>query len=171
MNIVRMIPNSSLVDYLKPGHAREHSLPHLTASQQPDSSSHDSTDKPEARVFEQILPCSTTGARRRPVRAIWKSSIDDQCFSTIHGPNVNQCAIFIRSASISHERIQICRVRVVVTSAGAVHLAQTSNRKGFILAFGLRRVGAIMEAVIMVVVVFICSVEPKTREDSERCSG
>ena len=84
---------------------------------------------------------------------------------------MNQGIILIRSASVSHKRVQICRVRVVVTSASAIHLAQTSNRKRLVLTLGLRRIGAIVEAVIMVVGVFICSVEPETRKDSERCSG
>lgn len=64
---------------------------------------------------------------------------------------MNQCAILIRSAPISHQRIQISRIRVVVTSAGAVLLAQTSDRESLVLPFGLRSVGTIMEAVIMIV--------------------
>ena len=84
---------------------------------------------------------------------------------------MDQRVILIRSAPVPYERIQIARVRVVVTSAGAVHLAQTGNRKGLILTFGLRRVGAIVETVIMVVGIHECSVKPKTREESERCSG
>ena len=83
---------------------------------------------------------------------------------------MDQCAIFIRSAPVSHERIQVRCIRVVVTSAGAVHLAQTCSRKGLVLTLGLRGVGAIVEAVVMVVGVFIYSVEPETREDSKRCS-
>ena len=83
---------------------------------------------------------------------------------------MNQCAIFIRSATISYERIQIGRVRIVVTSAGAVHLAQTSDRKGFVLTLRLRGVGTIVEAVMLVVGVFICSVKPETGEYCERCS-
>ena len=84
---------------------------------------------------------------------------------------MDQRAIFIRSAPVSHERIYICRVRVVVASAGAVHLAQTRNREGLILPLGLRRVGAIVETVIMVVWIRKRSVEPETREDSERRSS
>ena len=82
-----------------------------------------------------------------------------------------QRAVLIRSATISYEPIQVARVRVVVTAAGTVHLAQTSDRKSLILTLGLGRVGAIMEIVVMVVRIRICSVEPETREDSERCSG
>ena len=84
---------------------------------------------------------------------------------------MNEGAIFIRSAAVSYERIQIGRIRIVVTSAGTVHLAQASNRKGLILILSLRGVGAIVKAVVVVVGVRICSVEPETREESERCSG
>lgn len=84
---------------------------------------------------------------------------------------MDQCAVFIRSAPVPHKRIQIGRIRVVVTSAGAVHLTQTSNREGLVLTLGLGRVGLIVEVVIMVVGVFICSIEPETREDSERGPG
>ena len=84
---------------------------------------------------------------------------------------MNQRAVFIRSTPISNERIQISCVRTVITSACAVLLAQTRNRKGFILTLGLRRVGAIVEAVRMVVRVRKGAVEPETGEDSERCTG
>lgn len=117
---------------------------------------------------------TTRGSRAgglRIVCAVRKSSIDDQCFGAIHIPNVYQRAIFVRSTPVSYERIQIGCVRVVITSACAVLLAQTSNRKGLVLTLGLRGVGAIVETVIMVVGIHKSSVEPETGEDSERCSG
>ena len=118
-----------------------------------------------------MLAGTTACGRRGTVRAIWKSSIDDQRLGAIHLPNMNQCTIFIRSAPVAHERIQISRIRIIVTPAGAVHLAQTSHRKSLVLTLGLGRVGPIVEAVIVVVRVIIYAVEPEAREDSERCSG
>lgn len=107
----------------------------------------------------------------RVVCAVRKGSVDDQGLGAIHVPNVNQRAVFVRSTPVSHERIQIGCVGVVVTSACAVLLAQTGDRKGLVLPLGLRGVGAIVEAVSMVVGVHKRSVEPETREDSERGSS
>lgn len=84
---------------------------------------------------------------------------------------MNQGAILVRGAPIAHKRIQVARVSVVVASAGAVHLAQTGDRKRLVLPLRLRRVGAIVEAVVMVVGICVSSVEPETREYPKRCSG
>ena len=48
-----------------------------------------------------------------------------------------QRVILIRSAPISHKGIQVGAVRVVITSTGTVHLAQTGYRKGLVLTLGL----------------------------------
>ena len=86
--------------------------------------------------------------------------MDYQCFGAVHISNVNQCIVFIRCAPISHERIQIGRVCVVVTPTGAVHLTQTGNREGLVLILGLGGVGTIVKVVVMIIGICICSVEP-----------
>lgn len=73
---------------------------------------------------------------------------------------MHKCTVHICHATITHKRIQIRGVAIVITTTRAVHIAETCHRQGFIPVCGLGGIGSIVEAVIMIVVVGIGTIQP-----------
>ena len=73
---------------------------------------------------------------------------------------MDQTAVLRRWTSIPQQLSKIRAVVIIIASARAILLTQTCHGEGFVLICGLRGVGRVVEAVGVVVVVFIGTVEP-----------